>query len=95
VGWCAECAKPTVAVAAVDLGSCGICFGELRPEPGMIDPLFVAAAWVAETVRADGAVLMPDGREWLAAVTALALRLDADPVSVLGEAASGPEAGPG
>ena len=84
VGWCAECAKPTVAVASVDLGSCGICFGELRPEPGVIDPLFVAAAWVADAVRGDGAVFVGGGAQWLGVATALALRVEAAPLSILG-----------
>jgi valyl-tRNA synthetase len=84
VGWCAECAKATVGVASADLGSCGICFGELRPEPAVIDPLFVAAAWVAEVVRGDGAVFVAGGPQWLAAAMALALRVAAGPLSVLG-----------
>ena len=95
VGWCAECAKPTVAVAAVDLGSCAICFGELRLEPGVLDPLFVVAAWVAETVRGDGAVFVGGGPQWLGVATALALRVEAAPVSVLGAGeADGATGGP-
>lgn len=93
VGWCADCAKPTVAVGPVDLGSCAICFGQLRPEAGVIDPLFVAAAWVAETVRGQGAVFVDGGPEWLAAALALALRLDAAPLSVLGPTGGGAAGG--
>jgi hypothetical protein len=73
-----------VAVAPADLGACGICFGELRPEPGVIDPMFVVAAWVADTVRGDGAVLVGGGEQWLSVAAALALRVEAASLSVLG-----------
>ena len=93
VGWCADCAKPTVAVAPADLGACGICFGELRPEPGVIDPLFVVAAWAAEAARGRGAVFVDGGPEWQAVAVALALRLDVSPLSVLGPVGTGAVAG--
>ena len=93
VGWCADCAKPTVAVGPADLGACGICFGELRPEPGVIDPLFVVAAWAAEAARGQGATFVGGGREWQAAAVALALRLDVSPLSVIGPDGAGVVAG--
>lgn len=83
VGWCAECAKPTVGLAGT--GSCGICLGELRPDPGFLDPLFVAAAWAAEVLRPDGGVLVGGSRAWLSGVLALARRLGPGPLTVVGD----------
>ncbi|HET6793763.1 MAG TPA: hypothetical protein VFH45_04945 [Acidimicrobiales bacterium] len=59
---CGDCGR--LAVSVSPQGGCKVCMGPLRADGGVLDPLFVAAAWAAHLARSlhPGAVVVADDR---------------------------------